>query len=87
MKYIIIALKDTKSGGYLPPMYVPNIPATVRDLQEIINTPSQNGSEKPVWARHPHDFELWKLGEWDHESAETTPAHNFIIGLTTLKAN
>lgn len=89
MKLDVIALFDKISGTYHPPMFVPSIPAAVRDLQEIINTNPQPGQEKPVWARHPSDFDLYLVCYWDNESGKMiidSEAGEFQVNLGTLKS-
>lgn len=87
MKLDVIALYDKKTATYLAPMTVNSIPAAVRDLQEIINTPRD---DKPTWAKHPQDFDLYLLCYWDNESGRyehDTEAMSFQMNLGTLKAS
>lgn len=61
MKMIIIALFDLKSREYQPPMYVNSIPVAMRDLGDQLTDPN---NKNPA-ARHPQDFELHQLAEFD----------------------
>lgn len=90
MKYSIIVLRDIKANTHLPPMFVPNINAAIRDLAEVINEPKSERT--PVWARHPDDFELISCGEWDAESNYFDTPHDGshtdtqqLVLLSTLK--
>lgn len=87
MKFIILSLRDIKAGFFLPPIFVTNQFAAQRDLADQIN-----GQQKQEpWQKHPEDFELWKLGEWDaknaafevqHDGSQTQP--ECICSLTTM---
>lgn len=66
MQMIIIAFRDIKADTYLPPAFVPNVNAAIRDIATEINK-----AESPfIWAKYPEDHELWRLGTWESESAE-----------------
>lgn len=72
MKMIILSLRDIRANYYLPPIFVNNMGAALRDLTDQINT------DKPVeaWQKHPADFELWELGTWQNDDASFDVAHD-----------
>lgn len=91
MKLQIISLRDIKANLYNIPIFTPNINATLRDLRDMVNEPGG----KEAWQKHPEDFELWHIGEWDNESADFNvraayaPAHEpkQLLALSTLVNN
>lgn len=60
MKLQIIALRDIKANVYGQPMFVPNIGAAIRNFGDQVQDPNSGPLHK-----HPEDFELWHLGEYD----------------------
>lgn len=58
----VFLLKDDKSTSYGPPATAPTRGMFLRDIQEGL----QEG--KAVWARHPQDFSLFEIGEFDPRS-------------------
>lgn len=92
MKLHILSLRDIKANLYNIPIFTPNIQVTLRDLRDLVNDPQ--GKEN--WQKHPEDFELWELGEWDTETAtfwveaayqEDVKPQKQLLALSTLKAN
>lgn len=72
MKMYILVLRDIKANYFLPPMFVPNIFAAQRDLADELQRPDNTSAP----ARHPEDFELWQLGEYDTETARFEVEHD-----------
>lgn len=84
MKLIVLVMRDIKANLHMAPMFVPNIFAAQRDLADMINEKKQ----PEAWIRHPEDFELKKIGEWDSETAEYTACKpEQICVLDSLKSN
>lgn len=88
MKFFIIALRDIKANQHEPPMFVANTNVAIRDLRDMVN---EKDGQRP-WQRHPEDFELWELGEWDNETGSFYVEHDGsgydrkqLCALSTLK--
>lgn len=90
MKLQIISLRDIKANIYNIPIFTPNINATLRDLRDMVNDPQG----KEAWQKHPEDFELWHIGEWETDNGQflfpdgvSNSDHKQLLALSTLKAN
>lgn len=55
----IFIFKDEKSQGYGYPMTMHTRGAFIRNLQEELTR------GQAIWARHPHDFSIFEIGEYD----------------------
>lgn len=58
-KHKMFVLKDDKSATYGPPFVEQTRGMVIRSLQEGL----QQG--QAVWAKHPQDFTLFEIGEYD----------------------
>lgn len=58
MNLMILAIKDTKSGRFLPPFTAINTAVAIRELQEAVNA---NEKQSP-WQKWPRDFDLYEVG-------------------------
>lgn len=66
MKYKVCAVLDSKLGEYGQPFFVTAIGQAVRSFgDEVKRADPQNMLNK-----HPEDFSLWHIGEFDSETAE-----------------
>ena len=61
----ICAIYDSKAEAYLTPMYFQSTAQALRSFRDACN---DDGSE---FAKHPEDYTLFKLGEWDPRTGET----------------
>lgn len=61
----IIVLRDIKANVYGQPVFVPNIGAAIRSFGDQIKDPNAGDLNK-----HPEDFELWHIGEYDDATGE-----------------
>jgi len=59
----IFSVFDQKASAYLPPFFLPNRPIAVRTFADCVNTPDH------PFNKHPADYLLVELGEWDETSA------------------
>jgi len=66
-KLQIFSVWDKKVAAYFRPFYSPNTAAAVRALEDDVNNP-----ETPM-AKHPGDYALYLLGEFDDASGVITP--------------
>lgn len=66
MKLKIVTLRDIKIGAYQQPVYVAAVGAAIRGFEDAINNKEKNTDI----SRHPADFELYLLGEFDDETGK-----------------
>lgn len=78
MKLTLVAIKDTKIGAYQQPACVAALGAAIRAFEDATSNPEKNSDI----SRHPADFELWKLGEYDDATGIITQENcpQFIQG-------
>lgn len=62
MNHRIVAFKDDKSETYGPPFTVETKGMLIRTIQEELD------KGQAIWARHPQDFAIYELGEYDGAS-------------------
>lgn len=55
----VFLFKDSKSSSYGPPFIDENRGKVIRQIQEDL----QRG--QAVWAKHPQDFTLFEIGDFD----------------------
>lgn len=65
MKLQVVAIKDEKSEAYGTPNFVTAVGVAVRGFSDEINRPADDN----VLYRHPDDFVLYHLGEYDDKYA------------------
>jgi len=77
----IFSLRDTKSAHYGKPIIAPHQAPLIREYDEAVN------DDKSTLSKFPQDFDLYKIGDFDHISGKITPDENpiHIINLVTLK--
>lgn len=61
----ILAMRDIKTNEWLTPLFSSGIPAALRDITDMIRE-----KQHFTWCKHPEDFELYDLGEYDTSSGE-----------------
>lgn len=61
MKMQIVAVRDIKANVYAQPMFVGSLGAAIRSFGDECQREDNNN----VLYKHPEDFELWHLGEYD----------------------
>jgi len=65
MKLKILVVRDIKADVYGQPFYSATKGAAVRNFGDQC----QNGDPNNMLTKHPEDFELYYLGEYDDENA------------------
>lgn len=65
-RHKVFLLKDDKSSSYGPPFIDENRGKVIRGIQEEL----QKG--QAVWAKHPQDFTLFEVGEFDQRDGTIT---------------
>jgi len=63
-KQLIFTVYDQKAESFLPPFFVPSIGLATRAFTDCVN------SESHQFAKHPADYTLFQLGDWDDQTAE-----------------
>lgn len=64
MKFKIFSIKDHALDAYMRPWYAQSTGQAVRMFQDEINNPQSE------MHKHPDDYDLYELGDWDEETAE-----------------
>lgn len=58
-RQVVLAVKDVALGAFLPPIVCPAVGLAVRSFADDVNS-----GQSPA-SKHPGDFELFQLGEFD----------------------
>lgn len=84
MKMIMIATRDIVADVYSQPQFVTSLGAAIRSFGDACqNTQDPNN----MLAKHPADFELVHLGEYDDNTGtfETVPPKQIAVGANWRK--
>lgn len=68
MKIHLVAIRDIKTNMFSNPSAVSSLGGAIRDFGDQCR--SEN--KQDLIAKHPEDFELYQLGEYDNESGKLT---------------
>jgi len=60
----IFAIRDIKAGNYATPFFMPSNGLAIRAFSDLVSDP------KTTINRHPDDFQLFVIGEYDDNSGE-----------------
>lgn len=75
MKQIVVAVKDSAMQQFMRPFYVPAIAAAVRSFGDEVNRQSEDNQ----MYRHPDDYELWVLAEFEDEGGDFTSVEKRVV--------
>lgn len=64
MKFQIFTVKDLAVGAFGRPMFMQSKGQALRSFSDEVNRPADDNQ----MFKHPEDFSLFYLGEWDEES-------------------
>lgn len=64
MIHNIFTIYDEKAAAYLPPFFLPTDGMAIRTFSSCINSPDHQ------FGAHPQDYTLFKLGQYDDNTAE-----------------
>lgn len=78
----LYCIKDDKIG-FNQPFVCANDLDALRQFQDTINRPPQNGI-KSTLALHPEDFSLYCLGEWEQDTGAITPQQRLLSNALDL---
>lgn len=73
MRYKVLAIRDRAIDSYGQPFYSSSVGGAVRSFSDEINRSAENNQLN----KHPEDFDLFLLGEFDDQTGEfdsTRPA-------------
>ena len=59
MIYQVFAVRDSKAEAYALPFFLPRMEVALRSFRDAMKDP------KHEMSRHPEDYSLWCLGEFD----------------------
>lgn len=65
MKSKCVAIWDNAVRSYKSPVYVPHLGGVTRELSDMVN-----GNKDHEFSKHPEDFELHLLGEFDDQTGD-----------------
>lgn len=71
MNTVLIAVRDQKATEFTQPVTAPTRGAAIRSWGDQLNDPKNRDTDA---RRHPEDFSLWFLGEYDSNTGVITPA-------------
>lgn len=64
MRYKILCIRDRAADTFGQPMFFPQIGQAVRGFSDEIKRVHENNNMN----KHPEDFDLFHMGEWDDEA-------------------
>jgi len=73
MRYKVLAIRDRAIDSYGQPFYSTSVGGAIRSFSDEVNRAAENNQLN----RHPEDFDLFLLGEFDDQTGEfdtTRPA-------------
>lgn len=65
----VIAVRDSAAGAFARPIFVPSIGIGTRSFADEVNRASDDNQ----MYRHPEDFELWHIADFDEEKGAFIP--------------
>lgn len=67
-------VRDSKSEAYLPPFLAENAAVAIRLLVDAAEGPNS------IMGKHPEDFQVFQIGEFDQQSGEVKGIIHTSIG-------
>lgn len=81
----VVVVKDRAADAYGRPIFVHTRGIAIRSFQDEINRPAADNE----MYKHPEDFDLYFIGEWDDHTAEfigfTSAPEQIAIGKNLKK--
>lgn len=65
----IVSVRDRAADGYGRPIFVPALGQAIRSFQDELNRQAPDNEMN----RHPDDFDLYHIGEYDDATGEIKP--------------
>lgn len=69
MKLNLYSVFDSKMASFGHPYATQRDEAAIRSFSDAVNNPAKEND----WYRHPEDYSLYRIGEFDNDSAKLTP--------------
>lgn len=66
MKFKLFAIYDDKVQAYTVPFAKPTVGSGIRTFDDLVNNPESD------IGRHPEDYTLFLIGEYDDQTAQVT---------------
>lgn len=70
MKMKVFSVLDAKAGFYGQPYFEQQEASAIRAFGDAVNDSSNPNNQ---WNKHPEDFSLYLIGEYDNETGEIFP--------------
>lgn len=70
MKLKIFSVRDSAMDAYARPFFTPTVALAARSFRDEVNRPDSEMS------KHPADYELFELGEYDEDSGKFVNAES-----------
>ncbi|AXL14728.1 nonstructural protein [Microviridae sp.] len=67
MKTKAFAIYDSKTEAYLPPFFVEHAGSAIRSFTDACN------KDDHEFGKHPEDYTLFELGEYDSDTGQMSP--------------
>lgn len=79
----IVAIRDRAADAFMRPFFVPAVGMAIRSFQDEINRSDPDNSMN----RHPDDYDLYLLGEYDEETGlfKTGSPEQLALGKQMLR--
>jgi len=85
MRYKVLSIRDRAIDSYGYPFFSASVGGAVRSFSDEVNRPGENNQLR----KHPEDFDLFLLGEFDDQTGEfdtTRPAQVAVGKDLVIKA-
>lgn len=73
MIYQVFAVKDDKAAAFALPFFLPRMEVALRSFKDAMKDPKHDMS------RHPEDYSLWCLGEFDDNLGAMMPVEPVLV--------
>lgn len=77
MKMVICSIHDTKAEAFSQPMFFQAVGQALRSFIDAV-TDERDGNNN--FAKHPEDFNLFRIGTFDDQTGEIVPEAPFHLG-------
>lgn len=67
MIYQVFSVKDSKAAAFALPFFLPRVELAIRSFKDAVSDPGHD------MHKHPEDYTLWILGEYDDQKGALQP--------------
>lgn len=75
MIYQVFSVRDSKAAAYALPFFLPRAEVAIRSFKDAVGNPEHDMS------RHPEDYTLFVIGEYDDEKGLLMPSEPVAIAM------